>query len=228
MNNQALQGFPKKIKLPQLSFFLVLICFYLPVVYLLGKLLLTEQLSAKATSFIFSKLFLNTLIFSVKQAFLSACFSIILAFPAAYFFGRFQFPGKQLIRSMLVIPFMMPGILLVLGLVVFYGNNGLFNNLIQHALGIDWRFSGLYGFWGIVLAHVVYDFPLCIRILGESWERINPSLLEASRNLGANPFKTWCRITPIAFSNGCLSFNDCFHLLLSKFYCGISIRRLSL
>src|SRR5690606_38516661 len=56
-------------------------------------------------------------------------------------------------------------------------------------------FTGLYGFWGIILAHVFYNFTFCLRLTGEAWERINPALHEASALLGAGPFYTWRRIT---------------------------------
>ena len=31
-------------------------------------------------------------------------------------------------------------------------------------------FTGLYGFWGIILAHVFYNFTFCLRLTGEAWE----------------------------------------------------------
>jgi thiamine transport system permease protein len=175
---------------------LTFILFYLPVVLILGKAFLTRGAFPHMADFVGSRLFLNTLSFSVKEAFLSAFFSLLLALPGAYFFGRYEFPGKKVMRSIMVLPFMFPGIMIVLAMVIFYGHNGVFNHLIYGIIpDCSWKFGDLYGFWGIILAHVFYNFTFCLRILGESWQRIDPRFIDASKILGANFFHTWWRIT---------------------------------
>lgn len=184
----------KKTTTTGILYFLVFICFYLPVIYLFYQFVLMKDLFLKLSQFISSSVFWKTLSFSLSQAGLSAVLSILLALPGAYFWGRFNFRGKKFSRSLLVLPFMMPGIVIVLGMVVFYGQNGLLNQLLS-LLPHKFRFTGLYGYWGIVLAHVLYNLPLCLRMLSESWERIDPKLREASTNLGASPLFTGWRLT---------------------------------
>ncbi len=167
--------------------------FYLPVIIVLAKAFLARDAFVHLGQFLGSRLFWNTMFFSVEEAFLSAVLSLLLALPGAYFFGRFDFPGKNIMRSIMVLPFMFPSIMVVLGMIVFYGNNGVFNHLLS-SLGSSFRFTDLYGFWGIILAHVFYNFTFCLRMLGESWQRIDARLLEASHTLGANSFATWRRI----------------------------------
>lgn len=170
-------------------------CFYIPVLYVFYQILRMKDLGSKVCSFISSNVFINTLSFSSSEALLSAIFSIVLAIPGAYYFGRFNFTGKRWWRSLLVLPFMMPSIVIVLAMVIFYGQNGQFNLWLSRVSGGQWQFTGLYGFWGIVLAHVLYNLPLCIRMMGEGWERINPTWREVSANLGVGPFATWYRLT---------------------------------
>lgn len=169
--------------------------FYLPVLTVFYNIPEMAGGLEQILTFVRSGLFINTLSFTVWESFLSACLSLGLAFPGAYFLGRFEFTGKRWWRSLLILPFMMPGIIIVLALVVFYGQNGLFNQLLARLSGGEWRFNGLYGFWGIILAHVIYNLPLSLRMLGESWERLDPRLEEASANLGAGPGYTWRRLT---------------------------------
>ena len=177
-------------------YWVIISLFYLPVVTVLGRIFINEKVAKELWEFIHSGLFWNTLSFSAREAFLSAAFSLILALPGAYFFGNFDFPGKKLLRNLLVLPFMLPGILVVLGMVVFYGQNGVLNHwLLKLFPGNGLKFSGLYGFWGIVLANVFYNFSFCIRVLGESWERIDPNLNEASAVLGYSRWRTFWRVT---------------------------------
>lgn len=170
--------------------------FYLPVVTVLTRIFVNEKIVEELLEFMHSGLFWNTLSFSTREAFLSAAFSLILALPGAYFFGNFNFPGKKLLRNLLVLPFMLPGILVVLGMVVFYGQNGVLNHwLLKLFPGSGLKFTGLYGFWGIILANVFYNFSFCIRVLGESWERIDPNLKEASAVLGCSRWHTFWGVT---------------------------------
>ncbi|NLW46151.1 MAG: iron ABC transporter permease [Firmicutes bacterium] len=174
----------------------VTILFYLPVLAILGKVLFNKQLYLELAEFIHSGLLWNTLSFSVREAFLSAAFSLLLALPGAYYFGNYDFPGKRFLRNLLVLPFMLPGILVVLGMIVFYGQNGTFNHWLAALFPESgFRFTGLYGFSGIVLANVFYNFSFCIRVLGESWERIDPSLREASASLGGSRLRTFWGVT---------------------------------
>ncbi|NLY74126.1 MAG: iron ABC transporter permease [Firmicutes bacterium] len=174
----------------------LIILFYLPVVTVLGRALINAKVLKELLDFVGSGLFWNTLSFSATEAFFSAAFSLCLALPGAYFFGNFDFPGKRFLRNIMVLPFMLPGILVVLGMVVFYGRNGTLNHwLIRLFPESGLRFTGLYGFSGIILANVFYNFSFCIRVLGESWERIDPNLSEASAVLGASRRRTFWGVT---------------------------------
>lgn len=184
------------LKRVSLIYWGVILLFYLPVVMVLGRVFINEKTVKELMEFVGSGLFWNTLSFSATEAFLSAVFSLGLALPGAYIFGKYDFPGKKILRNILVLPFMLPGILVVLGMVVFYGRNGALNHwLIRLFPESGLRFTGLYGFWGIILANVFYNFSFCIRVLGESWERIGPNLGEASAVLGGSRWRTFWGVT---------------------------------
>jgi thiamine transport system permease protein len=191
---------PGRINLKAISDFLpyyaLITLFYLPVIIIIAKAFLRRGAMVELLNFLKSSVFLNTLIFSCQEAFLSSLGSLLLALPGAYFFGKYEFPGKRYLRSFLILPFMLPGILVVLSMVIFYGQNGVFNQLLALFFpGGEVKFTGLYGFWGIILSHIFYNFSFCLRLLGESWERIDPKLPEASATLGASKVETFCRVT---------------------------------
>jgi thiamine transport system permease protein len=172
----------------------IITLFYLPVLCVIFQSFIVKETWRQWGAFLASPLFLRTLIFTLGQALLSAVASLVVAFPGAYFLGKYDFPGKSLIRSLMVLPFVLPGILVVLGFIVFYGQNGMLNSLFK-VLHLPFRFSGLYGWAGIILAHVFYNFPLCVRMIGESWERIDPAFLEAADVLGSRRWDRLGRVT---------------------------------
>ena len=100
--------------------------------------------------------------FTFIQAAYSATLSTVLAIPVAKALQRQQFWGKQFVVLFLGAPFILPVIVAVLGLILVFGNNGLLNNFLSF-FGFDPL--KIYGFWGVILAHVFFNLPLAIRII---------------------------------------------------------------
>lgn len=143
---------------------------------------------------LFSPLFRRALSFTFLQALASALGSVVVALPGAYFIGNYNFKGRTFIRSLLILPFVLPGILTVLGFIIFYGRNGILNSLMAN-MGFSWRVSSIYGIFGIIMAHIFYNFPLAARIMGESWEGLDPVYAEAASVLGSGRWDRFRRMT---------------------------------
>ena len=166
--------------------------FYLPFFAVAGRGLWGGEGRLALVAFLRGPLFPRVLGFTLWESLLSALGSVLLALPGAYFLGRYRFRGKNVLRSLLVLPFVLPSVLGILALVTVYGRNGLLNRLLLAIAGPGApQMASLYGLAGIILAHVFFNFALGIRIIGEAWERLDQSLLEASGSLGADTAKTW-------------------------------------
>jgi thiamine transport system permease protein len=172
----------------------IFLLFYLPIIGMVVRTFSSASAWRSWGEFLQSPLFLRTTGFTFLQAIVSAIGSLLFALPGAYLFGNFTFRGKAALRSLLILPFVLPGILVVLAFIVFYGRNGVVNEWLS-GLGIGARFTGLYGWPGIILAHIFYNFPLGIRIIGERWERLDPTFVEAAGVLGARPWQVLRTIT---------------------------------
>ena len=55
-----------------------------------------------------SGIYLRTLWFTTWQAAISTILTLLLALPGAYVFARYQFWGKELLRSFSTVPFVLP------------------------------------------------------------------------------------------------------------------------
>jgi thiamine transport system permease protein len=100
--------------------------------------------------------------FTFVQAAYSATLSTVLAIPVAKALLRQKFWGKSFVVLILGAPFILPVIVAVLGLILVFGNNGIVNNFLN-LIGLG--SIKIYGFWGVILAHVFFNLPLAIRIL---------------------------------------------------------------
>ncbi len=164
--------------------------------------------------------FLHIIVFTIEQALLSTLASILLGLPGAYLLARYNFKGKIIVKAMTTVPFVLPSIIVVLGFVIFFGNNGILNRMLMGLFHLDnTPLKILYSMKAIILAHTFYNFPICIRLVSAVWSRINPNLERAAQSLGANGSRLFIRvllpqIMPGILAASALIFIFCFTSLL--------------
>lgn len=119
--------------------------------------------------------------FTVVQALVSAMFSVGLAVPVARALARRQFRGRRVLITLLGAPFILPVIVAVLGILAVFGRNGLLNEVLAF-FGVA-KLS-IYGFWGVILAHVFFNLPLAVRFLLQGWLDIPAERFRLAASLG--------------------------------------------
>lgn len=133
--------------------------------------------------------------FTAYQALLSALLSLALGLPGAYLLARYEFPGRRLVESLTMLPFVLPAILVAIGFVATFGEYGLLSDFLAFA-GFQRR-SALYTLEIIVLAHAFYNAPLVVRIVAAAWKRVDQRSVETARGLGASPLRAfWDVVVP--------------------------------
>lgn len=104
--------------------------------------------------------------FTLSQALVSAIVSVGLAIPVARALARRRFPGRAILITLLGAPFLLPVIVAILGLLAVFGRSGILNAGLA-ALGLP--AVSIYGFQGVVLAHVFFNLPLATRLILQGW-----------------------------------------------------------
>ncbi|MBI9102812.1 MAG: iron ABC transporter permease [Spirochaetales bacterium] len=176
----------------------------------------TEKAVWNVIAILKSPYYLKVISFTAFQALISTVFALAAGLPGSYILGRYNFPGKKVVKSLTTIPFVLPSILVVLGFVLFFGNNGHFNHMLMGLFNLkDPPLKILYSFKAIILAHGFYNFPIVMRMLSSAWENISRSQNEASKSLGAGNFfrfrtVTLHRLMPALLSAASLVFLFCF------------------
>ncbi len=158
----------------------------------------------------------RALAFSLEQALMSALAALALGLPGAWLVAHYDFPGRRLLKALSAVPFSVPPLLVVLSFVLYFGRSGWINRLSMMAFGLsEPPFTFLYGFWGIVLVHGFYNFPIVLQTVGEVWARIPRDREESARLLGAGRLRAFATGTlpslapAIAQATG-LAFLFCF------------------
>ncbi len=124
---------------------------------------------------------MSALRFTVVQAFFSALLSVGFAIPVARALARRKFPGRQMLITLLGAPFILPVIVAILGLLAVFGRSGIFNQILG-TFGIET--VSIYGFSGVLLAHVFFNLPLATRLILQGWLAIPSERFRLAESLG--------------------------------------------
>jgi len=127
--------------------------------------------------------------FTAYQALLSTVASVALGLPGAWILARFEFPGREALRSLTILPFVMPSIMVAIGFVATFGRSGTLNTALA-AIGLP-TVELLFTLPAIVIAHAFYNAPLVARVTTAAWESVDASAIETARSLGASPTRAF-------------------------------------
>ncbi|QLD89718.1 iron ABC transporter permease [Natronomonas salina] len=127
--------------------------------------------------------------FTAYQAVLSTLASLALGLPGAYVLARYEFPGRRTIRSLTLVPFVLPSIMVAVGFAAMFGTNGPLNRALA-AVGLP-TLELMFTLKIVVLAHAFYNAPLVVRVVASAWEGVDARVVETARSLGASPTRAF-------------------------------------
>ena len=122
--------------------------------------------------------------------------SLVIAYPAAYFVARFSGRRKALFLILLIAPFWISYMMRMLAWIDLLQTDGYVNKALSGLGLISQPVNWLGGHWYTVVLGLVYGYiPYLILVLYAGLDRIDPSLIEAGRDLGLNRVRTFTRVT---------------------------------
>lgn len=147
--------------------------------------------------------------FTAYQALLSALASVVLGLPGAYVLARYEFFGRETLRSLTIVPFVLPSILVAVGFQAMFGATGLVNDVLT-AAGLA-RIDVMFTLPIVILAHAFYNAPLVTRLVTAAWEGIDARQVESARAMGASPLRAFRdvvapQLVPAVLTAGLLAF----------------------
>ncbi|MDG0796654.1 ABC transporter permease subunit [Pectobacterium punjabense] len=124
--------------------------------------------------------------------------TLLLGFIVAYGLECTAMPAKRFIAFSTSLPILAPSLVLGLGLIFLLGRNGIIGNIIGVRLDI-------YGFWGLLIANVLYALPQAILIIRTTLRHSDTRQYEAANVLGASDWRQFLDITLPGLKYGLLS-----------------------
>jgi spermidine/putrescine transport system permease protein len=130
--------------------------------------------------------------FLYTLAAMSVC--VLVGYPVAYYVARLAGGSRGLLLALILAPWWINYLTRMLAWVGILADEGYANDIVGFFgfAKVDW----LGGQWYVVIAALVYGYlPFFIVPLYAFLDRIDQRLIEASRDLGANSFRTFFRVT---------------------------------
>ncbi len=123
--------------------------------------------------------------FTFWQALVSTGLTLLVGLPIAHALARYRFPGKSVVRSIAVVPFVLPTVVVA----------AAFNSLFEQTNSLFGQTASQRSLLAILGAHVFFNVAIIIRVVGGFWQGMDGSLEEAARVLGAKPMAAFMRVT---------------------------------
>ena len=122
--------------------------------------------------------FIASFSLSLGLALAATAAAVALGVPAAFALARSNLPGTAALEALLLSPLIFPVLITGLALLQFYSAANMQTALVN-----------------LFFAHTLITTPYVVRTVTASLQLVDRSLEEAARTLGANPWRTFQRVT---------------------------------
>ncbi|MBI4588044.1 MAG: iron ABC transporter permease, partial [Candidatus Rokubacteria bacterium] len=184
---------------------LLVLPFVLFVVYPLGVLVKTSLVSSETgevtlryyRDLLTIPRYLDKTWNTLAIAFLTTGVSLALGVPLSFYLWKRNFPGKRLLVTLLVVPYMTPNYILALAVVFLFGQNGLLAFLLRALLGdagLRLPFDVFFTYHGILLVFIFHSLSLVVFLVLALLSGIETDYEEAARSLGASTLTALRRV----------------------------------
>ena len=127
-----------------------------------------------------------TLVNTVLLAAATTVATLAIATVAGIFLQRHRFPGRAVLVAFLTFPLAFPGVVVGFMIILLAGRQGLIGEITLALFGDKqvWAYSMV----GLFLGYLYFSIPRVILTIMAAVEKLDPSLEEAARALGAGPW----------------------------------------
>ena len=184
-----------------------------PLVYMVVLSFLTRaetwgvvgQFTLKNYADILEPVYLGTFVQSLRLALTTTVLVSVLGYAFGYYMARLEPGRRRLVMMLVMVPFWTSSLLRLYGWLTVFRANGILDKLLM-ALGIiDRPLKLLYTYPAVVVGMVYALLPFMILSVYSSVEKMDWSLVEAARDMGASRARAFLTITLPMTASGLLS-----------------------
>lgn len=143
---------------------------------------------------VFEPVYIGVFFKSFIIAAIATIICILIAYPFTIFVSRKSEIAKNVIMTLVIIPSLTNSLIRMYGWITLLRKSGVINTTLMNLSLIESPLELMYNYGTIVLGLVYTLLPFMILPLYSAVSKINPSIINASHDLGANSWKTFTKI----------------------------------
>lgn len=144
---------------------------------------------------ILEPLYLNVFADSIKLALLSTMAILVIGYPFGYFMARMSVKWKKRMMILLMIPFWTSALIRLNGWIIVFRSNGVLDKILMTLHLTEKPLKLLYSYPAVLVGMIYALLPYMILSVYSSAEKMDWSLVEAARDLGAGRAQAFLTIT---------------------------------
>lgn len=144
---------------------------------------------------ILEPVYLDTFIESFRLAITSTLLISLIGYPFGYFMAKLPQGRRKKAMLLLMLPFWVNSLIRLYGWIIILQNKGVLNFILKKLHMIEKPLKILYSYPAIVIGMVYVLLPFMVLSVYSSAEKLDWSLIEAARDLGASRAKAFFTIT---------------------------------
>lgn len=156
---------------------------------------ITNQFTFDNFKTIFDPVYLKTFSSSMTLAILTTAITLFIGYPFGYFMAKLDTKKRNIVMLLVVVPFWTNALIRIYGWIIILRTNGILNKILLATSIISEPIKILYTYTAVLIGMVYSLLPFMILSVYSSAEKLDWSLVEAARDLGATKFKAFLTVT---------------------------------
>ena len=175
-----------------------------PMVYMVAVSFATNNSSGYGFEWLFTMdnykkmtepVYLKCFAQSFRLAFSTTALAALIGYPFGYFMAKLSEKRKKLMMFLIMVPFWTSSLIRLYGWIIILQVKGVLNGFLKAVGLIDKPLKMLYTYPAVLVGMVYALLPFMILSVYSSVEKMDWSLTEAARDLGATPVQAFFTIT---------------------------------
>lgn len=200
-NSRKEQRFSRMLKLPMYLWTIMFV--FVALLYVIGLSFLsrgelvgvTNELTLGNYLRLAAPEYLNVLLKSLRLAALTTVICIVIGYPFGYLMARLNPRARSIVMLLIIVPFWTNALIRIYGWRILLMGNGPLNTLLLSAGLISKPLKLLYTDGAVLLGMVYALIPFMILPTFSTVEKLDYSVVEAARDLGASPLRAFFTVT---------------------------------
>lgn len=193
--------FSRLLKLPMYLWSIVFVL--IALLYVIGLSFLsrgevmgvTSEVTLRNYARLASPEYVNVLLKSLRLAAITTVICILIGYPFGYFMARLSPVARSVVMLLIIVPFWTNALIRIYGWRILLMSNGPLNTILQKLGLIKEPLKLLYTDGAVLLGMVYALIPFMILPTFTTVDKLDFSVVEAARDLGASPLYAFFTIT---------------------------------